>query len=740
MANFFDDPGTPQNQSTGGNFFDDPPPPAEGYYGGSLHLTIRPQGTTTTTTPTPQAPAPQISTPEAIVSGVKRGATANFNDELSGVAAASGLPDTMAGISNMGAQLPIGAARLAYEHLTGQPGEATKAYNDAVDKIRQYQQQVDEQHPIASTVGQVGGALATSLLPVGVAGQGAGLAARAGIGAATGGAYGALYGAGAGTTPEDRLTQAATGGVLGAATGGIIPPVAAGIGKIGSVVSDKVGAILGHPLQALQASRNIDQTATQRAADLLRYDVENGRGGMTAPDVAAAQQSGQPVMLGDLGGPATQDAMRAAANTSPAGRAALEAATQSRFQGQAQRLSDFIKGLAPGGGNATRTQEELDAAQRAANKPAYARAYAAGDRSINSPVLENLMGSPDVVNAMRDAAQKGKSRAIAEGFGAFNTGVKVTDDGRVIFNKGPSGVPTYPNIQFWDYTYRNLRDAASAAFRAGRNDEGGTLSNLSKQLRAELDREVPEYGKARAGAAAFFGAENALEAGQKFVTMGGSLNDARVAINKMSGPERALFAEGFSSNLVDKVLKIANNRNVTIDRIFNSQDGKARIAMALGPDRAGQLEMFLRREDMMDLARKAVSGNSTTVRQLMTKALTAGGHGAVGIGIGAGVDELLNGHMNWKHALIGGVMAGTGVATGAVNAKLAQSIAEKLASDDPKVWRDVLRVAANNPAAAGAIRRGEAFLEKLAGHSAGNNAPQITAGAIPAAAQQQDQQ
>src|SRR5581483_4801562 len=110
----------------------------------------------------------------------------------------------------------------------------------------------------------------------------------------------------------------------------------------------------------------------------------------------------------------------------------------------------------------------------------------------------------------------GKDRAITQGFGAMRQGVTV-ENGLVKFTRGKNGVPTYPNLAFWDATKRELDDATSAALRAGRKEEAATLTGLTKTLRGELDRLVPSYANARAGAAKFFGAEDALEAGQKFV-------------------------------------------------------------------------------------------------------------------------------------------------------------------------------------------------------------------------------
>ena len=677
---------------------------------------------------------------EALVTGLKQGLSANFSDELSGVNAAAGLPQAVSQTVGSAATLPVGLARLAYEHATGQPGEATKAYNDAIAQARQEQQQAQQQHPIMATLGNVGGTLATGLaLPAGAAAQGASMAARMGAGALGAGAYGAAYGAGEGEGASDRATRAAIGAGLGLITGGLAPPVLAGTGIASRFVADKAGALLGHPIQAYRAAQNIDQAATQRVVDVLKHDAQNTAGGLGAHDIAGDDQSGQPVMLMDTGNAATRNLARATANKSSAAQSTLETPIQNRFEEQSNRAAEFVKNLIPGGANAIRTQEEIDAAQVAANRPAYKKAYAAGDRPIRSEQLDRLMGAPDVVDAMKTAATKGKSRAIADGFGAFNPGVKITDDGRVIFNRGKNGVPTYPNIQFWDYTYRSLRNAAYSA----KGDEKSYLTSLAQQLKKELDHEVPEYGEARAGAAALFGAENALEAGQKFLTMSGSPEKMRGAMNKMGAPERALFAEGYVSALADKVSKIADNREITIDKIFNSVDGRQRTNMALGPERAGQLEAFLRREDMMDLARKAVSGNSTTIRQLMQSKLAMGGtHGAVGAGIGAAADEIFNGELDWKKVLMGGILGGTGVYTSAVNAKLAQSIAEKLISDDPKVWGEVLRVAASNPKVATTIRNGEAFLQKLLGSTSGTHTPMLPAptGAIPAAADQQQQQ
>jgi hypothetical protein len=68
----------------------------------------------------------------------------------------------------------------------------------------------------------------------------------------------------------------------------------------------------------------------------------------------------------------------------------------------------------------------------------------------------------------------------------------------------------------WDYTYREVRDAADEAFRKGRNEEGNRLKGIANALRDELDKLVPTYADARAGAARFFPGGQRFEAGETF--------------------------------------------------------------------------------------------------------------------------------------------------------------------------------------------------------------------------------
>ena len=327
-----------------------------------------------------------------------------------------------------------------------------------------------------------------------------------------------MSGAGEGTNPDERAENALIGAVTGGAgAAGAVPVSALAEKVISGATKPVVGAVRGW--------LNPETEAARRVGTALERDYKNVAAGqaqgLTPTEYLSAQAEGQPVIIGDLGGATTKALMRSTANVSPEGRDILESSLNERFRNQSERAGNTIRNLVTGGADAAKTRAQLEAEYNLERGTAYRAAYDAGDRPLNSPELERLMGSRSVTAAMKDAVERGNDRAIAEGHGAFNAGVNVTPDGRVTFNRGPTGTPAYPNLQFWDYTYRSLRDLASAAARAGRSDEAGALGTLAGNLRAELDRLVPQYAKARGVASSFFGGENALDAGAKAVNYRG---------------------------------------------------------------------------------------------------------------------------------------------------------------------------------------------------------------------------
>ena len=627
---------------------------------------------------------------EAGARGLASGLTANFSDELRGLVEASGAnPDEPASVY----KLLSGALK-----YWGGDAEAKRAYETAVSRERDLTKTAQEQHPIASTIGEIGGALA---LPVGAMAAGGSLAARSAVSAGVGAGYGGLAGAGEGQGAADTVSRATMGAGLGVAVGAAAPTVMrgieAGVGAAGRALEPIANSIRGF--------RDPDAEAGRRVISSVRRDVRNGDPGLSPAEFAGARAEGQPVNIMDMGGETTRALARSAANTSPEGRSVLSRSIDDRFEGQTGRVTDFLNRTFhyP---NAHAQQVAIDEVERATNRVGYRRAYTAGDRDITSPLLDQMLGAPAVGDAMRKAVIDGKNRAITQGFGAFNPPVTI-EDGLVRFNKGPTGVPASPNLQLWDYTYRELRDAGQRAYRSGSNEEGGVLSNLARTLRTELDRIVPEYGAARSTAARFFQAENALEAGQNFVSQNFNNRQARQMVAGMTPTERQLFQDGFVSRYVEKINQSGDRRNI-LNTLAHSPAEREKLEIALGATRARELESYLRVEGIMDLARGAVQGNSTTARQLIEAGL------AGGVGYGATTGDW-SPQSVFTAAFVGGLARG---AVSRVNQRIDQNVARRVAdmlvSDDPAMLRRGMTIVSRQPQYLDALRRADVSIARAA--------------------------
>lgn len=620
---------------------------------------------------TSNALKPKISQGRAAFEGFLSGASGNFRDEISGAAGASGLPEILGGF-----RAPVGAAKLAYEGMT-QPGEATAAYEQRRNEARSIQKAGEEQYPLTTIAGQIGGAVA---LPVGRLLQAATLPARMARGAAVGAVYGAVAGAGAGEDLGSRATQAATGAALGGVVGAAAPPVVEG-------VIQAVRGVAAPAARVLRGAVNPEAEASRRTLGAIQRDVEADPGAaarLTPQEFVASAQGGGPATIMDLGGETTRALARSAANTSPEGRAALSRTVNDRFEGQSDRVTGWLANTFnyP---NASAQQQALEQTARGVNRAAYARAYRDGADGLWSPELERLAGSDAVSSAMQSAARKAGDEAIVSGYGAMNPRITFTPDGRMQFNRGPNGTPTYPDLQYWDLVRREISDAAQNAGRG--TSEARRLNSFATSLNSELDRLVPSYQRARQGAASFFGAENALEAGQNFVRQNFQNSEVRRQMARMSPTERQLFQDGFVSRYIDELNATGDRRNI-LNKIAEAPQAREKLNMVLGPNRAAEMEAGLRVEGIMDMARTAVQGNSTTARQLAELGFAGG---AYGLGTGGNVlDPNPTAIMN--AALVFAAAKGMG----RVDQRVARRVAEMLTSNDPQVLTRGVQILARN--------------------------------------------
>ena len=443
--------------------------------------------------------APKTTAGEAFGRGITRGASFGFRDEGQGLIEAGG-----GGAKDVDALTNLGyLARGAYRRLTGDP-EADRRYNEAVARERASTKQIEQEQPGASLAGELAGAVA---MPIGGALRAPTLLGRMGRGAALGAGTGALTGFGEGEGTAGSLTGAAIGAPLGGLVGGAAVPAVEGLVR-------GAGALVSKPASII-AGNLAPERAAQRAVGRALEEGQLADPGALQRMAPTQLTPGGDAMVADvLGEPGRRLGARPA-NISGGAADTLNQAINPRLEGQGGRISRWIDDSLSFP-NAHAQQQALEATQRTANSAAYRRAYEQGAGGLWSPELERLASSDAVAGAMQRAVKSAGDEAVVSGRGGFNPKISFTPDGRIQFNRGPNGVPTYPDLQYWDQVRRELSDAAQ---RAGRGtEEARRLGRFATALNTELDRQVPLYAAARRTAAGFFGAENALEAGQKFAT------------------------------------------------------------------------------------------------------------------------------------------------------------------------------------------------------------------------------
>jgi hypothetical protein len=579
----------------------------------------------------------------------------------------------------------------------------------------------DQISPYIKIPGEIAGAM---MLPVGAALSGATLPARMGRGAAVGGAMGAVHGAGEGTDVPSRAAGAAVGLGLGAGIGAVAPPLVEGAIQGGR-------ALVGPIANAVRGAVNPADEAGRRVVTALQRDVQNDPGAvgrLTPQEFAANAQGGGPATIMDIGGETPRGLARSAANTSPEGRQVLNTAINDRFEGQTTRVSDYLRGAFhyP---NATAQRDAIEQTARRVNDPAYARAMHDGSGGVWDAELQRLAGAPAIQAAARDAIPSLSNRSITEGFRAPRQNpLTVAEDGRATLTTTPNGNQIVPDLRFWDQVKRGIDAQIGKAERNADSSKVQELTGLKNSLVESLDRLVPTYQQARAGAAHFFGAENALEAGQNYVTQNFANTETRRALSQMSQSERQLFQDGFVSRLTETIERTGDRRTV-VNKIAESPQAREKLEIALGPQRAQELEARLRVEGIMDLARGAVQGNSTTARQLAEIGF-AGGAGGIG---GYGVI-----HQDPQTMTIGAVMGALAAGRRGIDHRVARQVATMLASNDPvainrgiqviarnRGFMDSLRVADGRLAAAGSEQAPTGFLSAAQPGARADDQPEI---------------
>jgi hypothetical protein len=560
-------------------------------------------------------------------------------------------------------------------------------YSQNLEQAQQLVDTAQQENPGSRLAGTVAGNL-TAMAPLGATGIGAralgitgpDLMTRAGMSALSSAGIAGADAAVRGGDASDVINSTAIAGGIG----GAIPVVGAGI-KAG------LGAVADRIAPTINALRNPTQEAQRRVGMAMGRDAAANPGMMMSQaDEAVASANRIPVANVDRGGETTRALARSVANQNPEARGIIENLASDRFGAQSQRASDFVRRIAGGNADDLSFQESIRNAAQRANAPAYRTAYSQpAAQQVYTGRIQQLMQSPTFRRAVDMVPRKSADRGAVSGAKEIANPFTQNSQGQYVLTRKADGTLVAPNLEFWDHVQRNLRSMSDKAARAGDNTTASEIGALRTALNNDLDTAVPAFGAARKGAAAFFGAEDALDAGRQFANSPRGIPEATKAFQKFNAAEKQAFATGYASELIDRI-KVSGDRTNVINSMFKSQAARESMELVFGAQKAREIEGYVRVEDIVDRLRGAM-GNSTTARQLVELGIGATAGGAAGYGLSGDLQGASLGA-----SLAVGSKAAQYMARKA-DAKVMESIAKLLTNDNPQALRIAAQQAARQP-------------------------------------------
>lgn len=508
-----------------------------------------------------EKPAPKTSTGDAALEGYLTGAGAGWRDEIYGASKASGLPEWMGGF-----RAPVGAAKLAAERMSGEPGEASRIYDESVADIRRRQEETKAEHPIAFNTAQVGGSFLPASRGAKFISAGKGLVG-AGVRAGTvGAALGGVTGAGdANGDLAERAIGAAEGAPVGAVIGAVAPAAGAVVGKGVSAIVNRAGT---------------GGTAASKVLSAVERDA------FTPTTLKARLDAmGPEAMIADLGPNTTQQAAAIAASPSK-GQQTVRSAIDARNAGASDRVNDAV--TIAMGGRVNYGQIERDIIQRrsGAARPLYDAAY-------NTPLppikeVQEVLATP--------AGRMAASRAA-----------KLSQN---------EGIPFDPNsVRGVDLIKRTLDDVVSMGERSGRSNEARIIAKLRDKLVNAVDNHVPEFAMARDAFAGESAIKDALAAGRGVFKDALTPEQMGDQIVRMTASERDAFLQGARAS-IQTIMGTARNDASAVRQLLQKGFNQEKLEMVLGPDAAKQLMKQVGFETQAANTSHRVIGNSETAARV----------------------------------------------------------------------------------------------------------------------------
>lgn len=562
--------------------------------------------------------------------------------------ASLGLSDEVAGAGRAAGRFIRNA--FTGEGLTEGVGDA---YARGRDQSRAAVEYAREQAPVAGTVAEIGGALATGPgKTVMKAGQSVleRILAAVKEGAVFGGAYGTATAEG---DAVDRVEGGVEGAIAGGVTAGLLPPTL------------KVGEIVTRPVRTAAKMLRPTANAESRVVEALSRD--NTTPEKVASSLRRAQNAGVPQTIADVAGYNVQRTMRQARTVPGAGSEKINRFLAERQMEQPDRVLANVQ-RALGGDDVYKVADDVAATRSRLADKMYSEAFEQAQPVQTAHVLAKIDNEAEIAaGKIKSSLEKVKKQIGAK-----------TD------------LEALHNVKM------ELDDAIGAAKRAGKNNQARVLMGVKDQLVKAMDRSAPKgtggYKEARNTFSSLSDLTDALGEGQKFLN-----RDSRLTAKQLAGMtegEREMFRLGASEALAQKINAAPDGAGIA-RRIFGNRETRAKLR-AVFPDKQSfrKFEAMMLREAKTTATNQIVRGNSQTADKLAE---------VVDATASDVMRDLTRGDVPGAVARSAG--AALNVAQG-VTPKTAEKIADILTSTDPAVIDQIMQALARRSRSGAAVGRG----------------------------------
>jgi hypothetical protein len=473
-----------------------------------------------------------------------------------------------------------------------------------------------------------------------------------------------------GASASDIIGREASGAEMGAATNVILPPI---LGKIGGAA--------GWLYDAFRSPENL-------AAQKIVESAKSGGPGLSVADYIQQKTANpeSPVSLIDISG-APSTLRKSSAYVPPEKVRELNDQLTQRLNESSNVLgtnidaamSDFTGGLPV---NAFATRQSSQAEARAANAPAYKKAFSADEaQNIWNPQLENLIQSDEGKEAVAYAVNESKKDygIDPENGPPLKNPFREDENGNYVL----ADPNLAPNLRFWDYVKRGLSNVGEGQT----GDQQARTFNNAKALRDNLVNTVPDYETALTGAGKYIRADNALDAGMQFPGLANAAKKTTDAtaldavINKFNTPpeeggysdlEKQHFRVGLASWMKQNPMEAAK----MFAPSATNQQTKDSLTAILGNKAVDSLDSAFTIQRLSGMNKTIQQSSPNTFAQLVPA--------AGWLGAGYGISQYLTSG-DWKAALLSGAIKLSETGYNAANKKVASSLYDMATSNDPAV-------------------------------------------------------